>query len=413
MRLTLKYRRAIRACVSGLLAIMAVAVFYPAPAQNRKELERQRRAKEREIHQTRQRLNDTRTERKNTLQYLQDLNTQIRQRQDYLTTLQSQNKILSRNIERQQDMVDALTADLESLKEEYAGLIYDLYRNRGEFNALSYVLDTRNFNESVRRARLLRFYVDHRRRQMELVRRTQDNLDARLAELRATYEDKKLVADKVSTEAGELEKNKAEKNEVARKLKARENDLRRELRIQRKAAERLDMAIRAAIQREVAAAGKRAGTASSKDARPMTKEEKMLSGSFAGNKGKLPWPVDKGRIVERFGRHAVEGMDDLVVDSKGLKFSLPQGETANAIFGGEVSRVVRIPNAGIAVILRHGDYFTVYSGLSTTSVSMGDKVKTGHVLGKVEYNKITERYELTLQIWSGREILNPEHWIRK
>ncbi|RYD70266.1 MAG: peptidase M23, partial [Sphingobacteriales bacterium] len=143
----------------------------------------------------------------------------------------------------------------------------------------------------------------------------------------------------------------------------------------------------------------------------LTPEAQKLSSEFAGNRSKLPWPVERGFITERFGRHEHPTIPDVVVNNSGIKIRTEKGGKARCIFGGEVTNIIRIPGANKAVIVKHGNYFTVYSNLSEVFVHAGDKISVKENIGSIAENIMNGETEMELQIWKNEEKLNPESWI--
>ncbi|MDZ4838918.1 MAG: peptidoglycan DD-metalloendopeptidase family protein [Bacteroidota bacterium] len=418
MKLISKYQAATLSSIKTILAFVLVTLICSNAfgQQSRKDLERLRIQKEREIKQIRSKLNNTRLERRQTLAYLEDLDVEIQKRQDYLSTLAGQKQTLKKIIIQEKEIIEALQNDLIEMKKEYAEMIYQMYKNTGDYNVLSFIVSAESFNGAVKRAKLLQFYKEHKERQLQIIVATKNSLLKKVEELEQTLYDQNIVTNKLNTESENLEGNMHEKYEVAQNLKKKEIELREQLREKRRAAERLDRAISDAIRREVATSNgpknsNRPGKTNTSNTNTPSPETMKLSGNFAANKSKMPWPVRQGVIIERFGKHELPGMDNFIVDSKGLRFRTSSGVQARAIFTGEISKIVRIPNAGIAIIIRHGEYFTVYSGLENVTVGVGDEVKPKTELGTIAKNTINEEYELGLQIWKGREILNPIYWI--
>ena len=386
-------------------------------AQSRKELERQRRQKEQEIEQIQRRLEKKSEKKEKTLQDLDNLKLEIDKREEYIGTLQNQLHLVARRIEAESDITAALDRDIDSLKKEYGKLMYFMYKRRGTYNTLSYIFASSSFNEAVRRAKFLQFYIDFRQKQIHLIKRTEESLSSRLTELKANLYEKNLIFNKVGNEKQALELRKSEEADLAKQLKKDEKRLTRQLEEKRRTAEKLDRAISRAIEREIAQSTRshKSGNNRGKgknNGSPV--DDDHLSSNFADNKSRMPWPLDKGYVCERFGRHEVSGMKNVYVEGKGIKMCCNEGDYTYAVFDGIVTQVIRIPNAGIAVIIRHGDYFTVYSNLQSVIVNAGDHIKSKDMLGKVGRSTGNNNAELDFQIWKkGGEKLDPEKWLSR
>ncbi len=143
----------------------------------------------------------------------------------------------------------------------------------------------------------------------------------------------------------------------------------------------------------------------------LTKEAELVSADFSSNKGRLPWPVSKGVITDGFGQHEHPSIKGFIVDNKGIDISTTKGAICRALFTGEVTGVVSVPGSGKVVIIRHGEYLSVYTNLEAVQVKTGDKITSKQNIGTVAYNDDENKTEMNLQIWKGQKILNPEEWI--
>lgn len=393
-------------------------------AQSRAELEKRRKQKEQEIKLTRKLLADTKAKKKETLAYLQLLNKQIENRQSIIGTLQKEVKVISESIADGNDVVFSLENDLVNLRKEYGKLVYFMYKNRRTYSMLMFVFSSNSFNEAYKRIKFLQFYSQYRKKQVELIVKTEASLTAKVTDLKQKQADKQQVLQELGVQKQSLEEDKKEKDQLAQKLKGDEKKLRKQLKESQRAAEKLDRAIRNIIAKEIAAnnkkAAKESGSSTGKDKTTvrkndigLTPEAAKLSSEFAGNRAKLPWPVERGFITEKFGRHEHPTIPDVIVNNSGIKIRTEKGASARAVFAGEVTNVIRIPGANKAVIVKHGNYFTVYSNLAEVYVHAGDKISVKQKIGSIAENIMNGETEMELQIWKNEEKMNPEAWISK
>ena len=404
------------------LGILVVALLtLPAQSQqSRKELERQRKQKEKEIKLTQKLLKETQTKHKQTLAYLKTLNKQIRTREELIGTLQNEVHVLNRSIQQDNSIVNSLRFDLKAMREEYGRILYFTYKNRSSLDMLSFLLSASSFNEAVKRLRFIRYYSEYRQKQVEIIERTEKSLQAKIDDLKVQYAQKDEALQTMNVEKRSLDQDKQEKNQLAKKLKGDESKLRKQLKDKQKVAAKLDKAIRDIIAKEIAAENKKAGSKVDSKGEvkktgeiKMTPEMEKLSNEFASNRSKLPWPVEKGFISEKFGSHEHPTLDHVTVNNNGIKIRTNSGSGARCIFAGEVRNIIRIPGANISVIVKHGAYYSVYSNLASVSVKPGDKVTTKQMLGTVAENTMNGETELELQIWKGSTKLDPEGWLYK
>jgi murein hydrolase activator len=398
-----------------LILIFCFAVT-PLKAQSRKELEIQRRQKEKEIRLTRRLLNETSQKQRRTLKYLNVLEKQIRTREELIANLQNQLHLINLNIMQTSDLADALGKDLESLKKEYARLLYYMYKNRNRYNLLTFVFSANSYNEAYKRLKFTRYYTGFRKKQFEIIQKTQSSLSEKITILKEQQAEKQIVLEQLGVQKRELENDKADKSQLAESLKGQKDELKKQLREQQRVAQKLDNAIRNVIKREMLKNTK-AGTTSKSNKKTelpdadLTPEILKLSSEFAANRSKLPWPVERGYISEYFGTQNHPSIENVIVNNSGIKIRTPKNSGVRTIFSGEVSYVIEIPGANHSVIVKHGKYFTVYSNLKSISVKRGDKIRIKQQIGTVGESLQTGETELELQVWKGGEKLNPAQWI--
>ncbi|MGZ5281553.1 MAG: murein hydrolase activator EnvC family protein [Bacteroidia bacterium] len=405
-------------CLLLCLLLLAGSGF----AQSRSELEKRRKQKEQEIKLTRKLLAETKEKKKETLAYLQLLSKQIENRQSLIGTLQKEVHVISESISLGHEVVFSLESDLVNLRKEYGKLVYFMYKNRSTYSMLMFVFSSNSFNEAYKRIKFLQFYSQYRKKQVELIVKTEASLTAKVTDLKQKQADKQQVLQELGVQKQSLEEDKSEKDKLAQKLKGDEKKLRKQLKENQRAAEKLDRAIRNIIAKEIAAntkkaakesgssTGKGKGTVRKSDV-GLTPEALKLSSEFAGNRAKLPWPVERGFITEKFGKHEHPTIPDVIVNNSGVKIRTEKGSNARCIFSGEVTNVIRIPGANKAVIVKHGNYFTVYSNLAEVHVHAGDKIGVKQSIGTIAENIMNGETEMELQIWKNEEKLNPEGWI--
>jgi septal ring factor EnvC (AmiA/AmiB activator) len=422
------------------LCLFAVLLLMPSGtgrAQNKNELERQRRQKENEIGQTKKRLAETNSKEKKTLAYLRDLSKLIEERQSLIGTLRNEFNAIARHIADEGDLVTALEGDMDELKQEYAKLLYFMYKNRKSTNMVSFVFATNSFNDALKRVKFIQFYTSYREKQVDMIMKTEASLASRITDLKSQQEAKREVLASLGEEERSLEGDKKEQSALMQKLQQDEKGLQRKLEAQQRAAKQLDNAIRNVIKKEIASANKKSRTANKTRSRgsrhntnnspanktnPKVREEDLestpeiteLSAKFAGNRSKLPWPVEKGAITEHFGTHEHPTISKVTVNCNGVVIKSPQGSKARCIFGGTVTAVISIPGANNAIIVSHGNYFTVYSNLDNVFVHKGDKISVRQELGMVGVNRINGETEIELEIWKAPDQkLDPEGWLQR
>jgi len=371
-----------------LLAALAIGLL-PVSAQGRKDLETKRDALDAQIKETSALIAKARSEQRSTQQQVQLLEAQIKQRQELISTMNSEVFRMDQEVQDTRDSIRRLEGDLEKLKDEYARMVQFAYMNRSAYDRLSYIFAAESFAQAFRRSRYLEQLAQHRSQQAELIQGTRNALARKVDALQATRQEKSVLLDRQLGEARKLTEDKKGQQLALEDLRKEEGRLKKALAKQEKQRKELAAAIRKAIESEIAksraAAAKKApaGTPSGKVEFTLTPEAKELNADFEKNRGKLPWPVEKGTITSVFGKQAHPVLRGIQIENNGLDIGCLPGAPVRAIFRGEVSSVIVIPGAGKAVMLSHGAYRTVYSNLREVAVNKGDRVDTKQVVGTV------------------------------
>jgi murein hydrolase activator len=321
----------------------------------------------------------------------------------------------------QQQHISSMSVELKKMKNEYARMIYYAYKNLNSYNRLLFIFSSEDFNQAYRRLLYYQQYSAYRRTQAELIRSAQINLTRKQRELEETRMDKLTLARSKENEKGKLTKEKEDKDKSIKQLGQKEKELEATLREKQKAAQKLEKEIEKIIAAEIKAAADRARKSDNRDPKTkmkaskteimLTGEEQVLSNSFAANKGRLPWPSEHGVITSRFGEHPHPVLKYVKVKNNGIDISTAKGTSARCVFNGKVSRVMSLPSLNQVVIIRHGEYLTVYSNLEEVSVKDGQTVATKQTIGKIHTNPDDSKTDLHFEIWLGKTIQDPQEWI--
>ncbi|KAB2859187.1 MAG: peptidoglycan DD-metalloendopeptidase family protein [Flavobacteriales bacterium] len=390
-------------------------------AQNKKDLENKKKELQKEISLTNKLLNETKKNKETTLDELVKLKSKITARQELISTIHQGIKLVNKQISETQQNITSLQNELEKLKQEYAKMIYYAYKNRSNFDKVMFIFSSSSFNQAYKRLKYIQQYTEYRKKQADAIIKTQQELKEKIAQLEIDKQEKSALLSLEEQEKQKLAIEKAEQETTVQKLQTKEQELKSDLRKKEEAARKLQKAIEKIIEEEIRKAREAAAAAakaSNKDPKststtsfPMTPEAQKLSNSFASNKGSLPWPVMEGVITDRFGQHPHPVLTGIVVNNNGIDISTTKGAIARAIFDGEVSSVAIIPGGGKVVMIRHGEYLSVYSYLSDVYVKKGDKITTKQHLGTLVSEPDKAKTTVHLEIWKGMTKLNPEYWI--
>jgi septal ring factor EnvC (AmiA/AmiB activator) len=424
--------------------------------QDRKEKLRERQVQlQDEIAFANKILTETRKDEKKSIGELQTLVQKIRIREELIRTIDREMRIVNREIRSQQETIDTLEKTTDRLKGEYADMIRQRYKMRNSRSGLLFVLSSEDFDQAMKRITYLKQYADYRERQVAEIKARQAELEERIGELEARKQDQAKLKDNKQEERQRLVGEKQEQEEVVNDLKDREKEIRKEIKAKQGEANKLEKEIQRIIAEELRRAREKAeregleneakevGLVSGKDYSSrtnnkrlralinekrkslnpdanlekttvpvynLTPEAQKLAANFAANKGTLPWPVERGIIVSKFGKQPHPVAKGIVVNNPHVEIATEEGAKARASFDGEVTSVIRIPGANKAVLVRHGNYFTVYGNLVEVYVKSGDKVTIKQELGSI-YTDKDKRTVLQFGLWLDDKIQNPEPWL--
>jgi septal ring factor EnvC (AmiA/AmiB activator) len=390
-------------------------------AQSKKELENRKKRIQNEINETNKLIEETRKNQKLTINQLNLLNKKISERMKLISTMQKEISLLNGSIQSNNHEVNQLQQKLSSLKTSYAGMVRQAYMNKGQLTTLIMFFSAQDVQQAVKRVYYLRSYSVFRRKQARLIRQTQTDLLAKQTLLRTNLQSKQSILGSEQQEKQVLAVEKKEQEKTVTVLKKKEKELKKALQKKQATKNKLDKeiarVIEAEIKKEREKAISRSSTAKSKtiaakSAPTMTPEAKALSGKFEANRGKLPWPVEKGVITEGFGAHKHPVLANITTYNNGVNISTTKSAPVKTIFEGEVAGVIQIPGANTAVIIKHGEFLTVYGNLSSASVNKGDKVMIRQTIGTADTDG--EGEPMThLEIWQGKTKLDPQLWLAR
>jgi murein hydrolase activator len=391
---------------AGVVIIFFLFVIEVA-AQPVEDLRTRKKKAEEDIEYTNKLLKDAKEGEQASLNKLRLIENNIGQRNRIISALNSESEIIRQQIEDNTLFVELLDSDLVAIKKEYAGMVRAAFKNRNSDNLL-FLLSSNDFSQAYKRYLYIRQYSDNRKVQLNTLQTLQSVLEAKTNELSKQKADKgQLILDQ-QREAVQLSSDKKEQNLYVQKMQKEQNKLKQKLKEQQKIEADLDKEIRRVIDEEA----RRLKTAG-KPGAELSHEEKLLSNNFAQNKSKLPWPVERGIITEHFGMHQHPTLKYITTKNDGIEISTEPGSRARAVFSGEV-RSVFVSGGSMAVIIRHGQYLTVYINLKDILVKQGDLVATKQNIGTV-YTDTNDGNKTVLKFQVRKEIekLDPEEWIVK
>ena len=377
--------------------------------QSISDLQKKKQDAANEIEYTTRLLKEAQKSERSSLNRLRLLNNRINQRNTIIASTNSEIIIYQQFIDNNSMVIDMLNTDIEQIKNEYAELIRSAYRNRNAYDNILFLLSAENVNQAHRRFLYLKRYTSYRENQAEVISAIQLVLNEKIVKLEQQKVTKQQLIYETQNETKQLSKEKSQQNSEYKKLQNEQRKLRQKLKQQQRVEQQLEREIQRIIEEEARKSRESGGSGFA-----LTPEQKLTGDNFAQNKRRLPWPVERGIVIEHFGIHRHPVLTNIQIKNNGINIATEIGSKVRAVFNGEVSRVFGISGGNTAVIIRHGKYLSVYSNLREVVVKKGDKVSTKQNIGTVYFDKDDgSKSVLKFQIWHESQKLNPENWIVK
>ncbi len=369
-------------------------------------LKAKRQKLEKEISYTNKLLGEVNKSKKNTVYELQLISNRINMRHRLMAILKKEIVTLTDNIAITQISIRDLNNHLATLKKEYVTIAWYLYKNDDVYNRLIFLFSANDFNQAFQRLRYLDEISAYIRKEAGRIIILEKQKKDRLYKLNQDKVEKKALMDNETTQLSQLELEQRQKIRLKQKLSGQEKSLRARLRRKQKESRKLE----AQIKRAITISTRKASNTTKP--RSLTASERRLSSSFMANKGHLPWPVKKGVVSQTFGVHSHPVLKHVKIKNNGVNIATAKGSVARAVFPGIVVNIVRITNTNIAIILKHGNYFTVYSGLDKILVNNNQWVTEYQALGVI-HTSLQGKTELHFEVWHDKSLQNPAYWLKR
>jgi len=422
---------------------------------SKKDLENKKKRINDEISEINSMLSETKASKKSSIGALVNINMKLEKRQDLINTINAEIIEINRDIKESEKQTEQLKANLEKLKGDYARMIIFAQRNQDAYSKIMFVFAAENFNQAYARLKYMQQYSEFRKKQASEIISTQTQLLAKLKELKEQRHEKNVLLGNEEEEKINLSSEKQEQEQVLTELQKKEKELKVQLDKKKQDAVELQLAIKKLIEAEIkrkleeSAKAEAAAIAAKKakeekenktkvvkekttkekekvvvdDVKPekekkenlfmpaLTEETEALSTDFSNNRGKLPWPVGKGVICETYGEHEHPAIKGFMMFNNGVEICATKGTQARAVFEGEVTGIAVSPTGGKLVIIRHGEYLSVYSNITDVTVKTGQKVTLKQIIGTVAHDEEEGKTSMNLQIWKGQKTMDPSGWL--
>ena len=437
-----------------LLTICCLGLSLLSQGQTKEELQRQRTVLQDQIDLATTILEKTKNSREASVDELQTLNQKITAREKLIATMGRQIRAIDRNIDTKEKEIIALAATVDSLKTDYADLIRLAQRQQTPTDQILFILSAESFTQAAKRIQYFKDMAGYRAQQVKKINEAQEALAEEKEALTLQKAEKIVVQQAQEAEKLALEADANKQQNTVNELQSKESELKKDIQKKQREVQQLEQQIKRIIAEEMRKAKERAernkleeeakelGLIVGKDyssrtsnkalkvlidkarkekgmdvrddgpAFAMTPEARALANNFASNKGVLPWPVERGLITGKFGKHQHPVVKGVIVDNPHIEISTDDGAIVRAVFEGEVSSVVPIPGANIMVLIRHGNYFTVYSNLINVKVKSGDTISLKEPIGQA-FTDEEGKTMVQFGLWKDADIQDPQPWLAK
>ncbi|MBM3414486.1 MAG: hypothetical protein FJY16_06075 [Bacteroidetes bacterium] len=457
-----RYSKSMRLSFLVFLLLVITCAVQAQPGAEKGQLEKERQEIQKELKEIQTLYESVKGQTKKTLSQLNVLNRKISLQERYINSISREIRSIDDDIYLSELEIYRLNRQLDTLKVQYARSVAYAYKNRSNYDYVSFIFSASSFNDAVKRISYLKSYRDYREKQVGTIYKTQELILQRRKQQLVRKEQKHVALETQTKQVQELAVQKKEKNAVVAQLKSKEKELSRQIAEKKKKDRDLQKAVLVIVRREIELAKKEAEdrrkkeeeekkqssastgstivkteTAKTTALTPAPSNEELnaaakrtdptrnptsyldlnakdiaLNSSFEANRYKLPWPVDNGIVVLKFGDNKIENTF-LTIDNPGLTIATPNaGSNVKSIFEGEVRGVYNLGD-GMAVTIRHGKYFTTYSNLSTVSVAKGAMVKTGQVIGKTGKDDEGNGGQIDFIMTMETKKIDPQGWLRR
>ncbi len=422
-------------CFILFFSTVSYTTFSQTKTQSsQKDLQSKKNKLNDDIKQLNSQLSQTKASKKSQINTIVVINTKIKVREELISTINSELAQINLTIKKNVTEINSLKASLEKLKGEYAKMIYFAQRNQDSYTKIMFLFSSGNFNQAYMRIKYFQQYSSFRKKQADEILATQIVLTNKLNELEEQRHEKNKLLGNEKEEKIHLDGEKQQQEIVLSELQKQEKELKGELEKKKRDAENLQIAIKRLIEAEIkrkveesakiaaekfakAAKAEKNKTKITKTKTPekkitapeLTEEAEALGADFSSSRGKLPWPVTKGVICQPYGEYEHPAIKGFMMNNNGIEICANKGSQARSVFQGEVTSIAISPTGGKLIIIRHGEYLSVYSNIGDVFVKQGDKVIIKQAIGTIldEDGKTS----MNLQIWKGQRTTDPSGWL--
>jgi septal ring factor EnvC (AmiA/AmiB activator) len=395
-----------------LFIALLFGTFSFSQSSKRKKLEARRVQLQKDKVYINALLSNNKRKKKNLLNDVKDLNDKIKTRKKLINAITDEANELGNEIYLNQLEINKNKRELEALKKDYANMIYKSYKSKSQNSRLMFLFSSDNFFQAYKRFHYMKQYAAYRKLQGENIQKKSEEIEQLNDTLNQIKEEKIALLNSKKEEQIIIEKEKKEHIGLLAQVKKKENKYKRQIQQFQKEERRINNQINKIIRDAIVASNKKSGKKGNSSAEfTLTAEAKALASKFELNKGKLPWPVEKGYVSTYYGKQPNPIVKTLTIQSNGVRITTEKGSDARAVFEGKVLAVQVMTGNKKAVLIQHGNYITVYKNLENVLVNPGEQVKTKQKLGTIFTDKITGKTILGFLLSKNTKTQNPSSWI--
>lgn len=407
-RLILKYQANIKECISMnifrvILIVLFSCNFTIAYSQSIEAIKKKNEKTEKEIAYLNKLLDNARNDQSATIQKITIINKKIEKGKEMIQSLTKEIEYIESRINDNEHVKSNLEADKKQMLDFYAKMVYETWKKRNTSDKLVYIFSASSFSQAYARYKYFEQVQDYSKRQLKQIEQTNDSLTTINTQLAKLIAQKNAAQSKIFAQNNELIKEQNQANKYVGELKKKEKELVRKLNTEIKNRERF----KKELEKLIAAQAKKSGSKNSNY--KLTPEEKLISDDFAKNKGRLPWPVEQGFVSEKFGINIHPVFKQVKLNNAGITITTSRNADVRAVFKGVVTEIMFIPGDNNVVIVRHGNYLTVYSNLVEIFIKKGDTVNVKQRIGKLASSG--ENSTLNFQVWKDKDNMDPQLWL--
>ena len=388
----------------NILIVIFLFSFTFSYSQSIDAIKKKNEKTEKEIAYLNKLLENARKDKSSTIQKVSIINQKIGKGKEMIQSLTNEVNYLDGQIKKNESVKSGLESDKQRMLEFYSKMVYETWKKRNESDKLIYIFSSSSFAQAYARYKYFEQVQDYSKRQIQLIEQTNDSLTAINRELSKLIILKSETQTKITSQNNQLIREQNEANTYIADLKKKEKELLRKLNIEIKNRERF----KKELEKLIAAQAKKSGSKNS--TYKLTPEEKLISDDFAKNRGKLPWPVEQGFVSEKFGVNVHPVFKQVKLNNAGITITTSRNADVRAVFKGVVTEIMFIPGDNNVVIVRHGNYLTVYSNLVEIFIKKGDTVNVKQKIGKLAVSS-GNNSTLNFQVWRDKDNLDPQLWL--